>query len=131
MQNKFNFKGIMESKMGAYITVNISLIQFEDSGSQVIYAPALEVYGYGINTKEARGSFEECLLEFIDYTISKGTLNTELKRLGWKIKGKKSNRSYTIPDFSHLLRNNKRLIDLMNEKEIRTYKADIPMAISA
>ena len=110
----------------------VNLVQFKDStGFQVIYAPALEIYGYGKTVVEAKKSFETCLEEFVDYTIAKNTLTKELKRLGWKIKGRKNNRTFKVPNFSEMLRDNERLIDILNEREVKTFKADIPMAIPA
>lgn len=131
MSKTLNFRGLFSNKKGTFVDVGIKLVQFKDSGCQVVYAPALEVYGYGKNIEEAKDSFVTCLEEFIDYTIAKGTLQSELKRLGWKIKGRKNNKTFKVPDFSDLLTKNERLIEIMNEREVRTFKADIPMAIPA
>ena len=129
MSDKHKFKGQFTNRKGSAVDVTVNLVQFKDTGNYVIYAPALEVYGYGKTIQEAKDSFVACLEEFVNYTIAKGTLTSELKRLGWKIKGRKNNRSFKIPDFSELLTQNKRLIDIMNEREVRTFKADIPMTL--
>jgi len=131
MSEKLKFRGQFSNKKGSLVDVGVNLVQFKDTGNYVIYAPALEVYGYGKTIQEAKDSFVTCLEEFIDYTISKRTFYSELKRLGWKIKGKKNNRTYKIPDFSYFLNKNERLINIMNEREVRTFKADIPMAMPA
>ena len=131
MAEKLKFTGKFSSKKGSNIDVTVNLVQFKDTGSYVIYAPALEIYGYGKTVKQATDSFVTCLEEFFDYTISKGTFTAELKRLGWKIKGRKNNRSFKIPDFSELLTKNERLINIMNEREVRTFQVDIPMAMPA
>jgi len=131
MSDKLKFQGQFSNKKGAIVEVTVDLVQFKDSGNYVVYAPALEVYGYGKTVQEAKDSFVTCLEEFVDYTVSKKTITSELKRLGWKIKGRKNNRSFKIPDFSELLTKNKRLIDIMNARSIRTFKADIPMAMPA
>ena len=52
------------------VEVKLSLIIFEDSGSQVVYCPALDVYGYGVTEKEALDSFKVCLGEFLKYTLN-------------------------------------------------------------
>jgi hypothetical protein len=111
------------------IFVNLTLISFKEDEIFIIYSPALELYGYGETISEAKNSFNTCLEEFIDYTLAKKTFESELKRLGWKIKGTHKNRKYKVPDFSDFLKNNQRLIDILNEKEVQTYKEDIPMAI--
>jgi hypothetical protein len=53
-----------------------------------VYAPALDVTGYGLNEKEAQNSFVISLEEFLDFTQKKGTLNSELERMGWKLNRK-------------------------------------------
>lgn len=131
MSDKLKFAGLFKGKHGTYVDVSVNLVQFKDSSNHVIYAPALEVYGYGKTVDEAKKSFVTCLEEFIDYTRAKGTVTSELKRLGWTIKGRKKNRTFKIPDFAHLLAKNERLIDIMNDRDVRTFKADIPMAIPA
>ncbi|MBE0663470.1 MAG: hypothetical protein IH597_13500 [Bacteroidales bacterium] len=65
------------------VDVHLPLILFEDSGSQVVYCPALDVSGYGKSEDEAFESFEICLDEFFRYTINKNTFRAELQRLGW------------------------------------------------
>ena len=131
MSDKLKFRGQFSNKKGAIVEVTVDLVQFKDTGNYVVYAPALEVYGYGKTVQEAKDSFVTCLEEFVDYTIAKGTMTSELKRLGWKIKGRKKDRTFKIPNFSDLLTKNERLIDIMNERSIRTYKADIPLAMPA
>lgn len=111
------------------ILVNLTLISFKEDEIIIIYSPALDVYGYGENISEAKTSFNTCLEEFINYTLAKNTFKSELKRLGWKIKGRLNNRKFKIPDFSDFLKNNQHLIDILNEKEVHTFKEDVPMAI--
>ena len=129
MAGKLELRGKFFNQKGSNVDVTVNLVQFKDTGSYVIYAPALEVYGYGKTVQQAKDSFVTCLEEFFDYTISKGTITSELKRLGWKIKGRKNNRTFKIPDFSELLTKNERLINIMNEREVRTFKVEIPMAM--
>lgn len=131
MANNLKFSGQFSNKKDSIVLVTVNLVQFKDTGNYVIYAPALEIYGYGKTVQEAKDSFVTCLEEFVDYTISKGTVTSELKRLGWKIKGRKNNRTFKTPDFSELLTKNERLIDIINDREVRTFKADIPMAMPA
>jgi len=127
MAVKHKFVGHFSDRKGAFVDVTVNIVQFKDTGNYIIYAPALEVYGYGKTIQEAKDSFAVCLEEFIDYTIAKGTFIPELKRLGWTIKGNKNNRTFKIPDFSEMLINNEHLIQVMNTKEVRTFKADIPI----
>jgi len=128
MSEKLQFQGTIKGHE-AQVDTRLFVVQFKQDGNQIIYAPALEVYGYGKTVSEARKSFKTCLEEFVDYTIAKGTLTSELKRLGWKIKGTKQDRKYKIPEFADLLRNNKRLIEIINAKKVRTYQEKMPLAV--
>ncbi len=127
---KLNYSSKLENKKGDELHVSLNLVQFNDDGVEVLYAPALEVYGYGNNFKEAQNSLDVCLKEFINYTINKGTFESELERLGWKIKGSKSKRKYTTPTFSDLLINNDRLVDIVNTKNFSTHITTMPLAMA-
>ncbi|MCB0762007.1 MAG: hypothetical protein KDC12_10835 [Flavobacteriales bacterium] len=105
--------------------MNVNIVQFQDSGSYVLFAPALEVYGYGKTVKEAKESFNLCVVEFFRHTEDKNTLIKELTRLGWKILGSKNKRTYQTPEFSELLSSNKDLTSIINTKSIRTYKTEV------
>jgi len=83
---QIGFKGKVKKGL---VTVNVSvpLLSFkEDDDTFIVYSPALDVSGYGDTEEEARKSFELTLEEFINYTINKKTFQSELTRLGWKIK---------------------------------------------
>lgn len=128
MSNNLNLSGKFENKKGQGIEVNLQIVQFNDNGVEVLFAPALEVYGYGNDFKEAVKSLSICLDEYLNYTHQKGTFEEDLKRLGWKIKGSKNNRKYKTPMFSEMLTNNERLIDIINNKQIQTYSTNLAMA---
>ena len=49
------------------IKVNLSLIEFEEDGCQIVYCPALDVSGYGKSEYEAMKSFTVSLGEFFHY----------------------------------------------------------------
>lgn len=115
----------------AKIKTLLTLIQFKDSDTIVIYAPALEVYGYGKTVSEAKKSFEICLLEFINYTTAKGTFYIEMKRMGWLIKKRKQKIDFKMPVFTDLVDINKNLSDIVNEKDYRKFSKNIPIPIPA
>ncbi len=60
------------------------LIEFKEGDVFILFAPALDISGYGKTEEEAQQSFEVVFEEFIEYTVKKHTLHKELKRLGWK-----------------------------------------------
>jgi hypothetical protein len=130
MTDWLNFSADFNSNKTQYY-VSVGIVQFKDTGNYVLFAPALEVYGYGKTVGEARASFALSMQEFLEYTDNKGTLEKELTRLGWSIKGSKRNKRFKVPEFSELLVSNDRLTDILNNRDVRTYKADIPMAMPA
>jgi len=69
--------------------VVLSLIWFKESKVYIINSPSLDLSGYGKNFDEAMKSFRITLEEFLRYTLNKGTLQTELKKHGWRAKAKK------------------------------------------
>lgn len=119
-----NFNG-KDSK----IKILLTLIQFKDSGSIVIFAPAIEVYGYGKTVSEAKKSFEIGLLEFIKYTTAKGTFFKEMKRMGWDIKKRKEKIDFKMPVFTELVEKNKNLNKIVNERDYKKFSQNIPIAI--
>jgi len=82
---QIGFKGKVKKGL---VTVNVSvpLLSFKEDDTFIVYSPALDVSGYGDTEEEARKSFELTLEEFINYTLNKKTFQSELTRLGWKIK---------------------------------------------
>lgn len=100
------------------VDVKIPLILFEDSGSQIVYCPALDVSGYGEDEHKALESFEICLGEFFKYTINKNTLRAELQRMGWNIKKSKT-KPMTPPSMSKLLEENDNFSNIFNNFPFR------------
>lgn len=120
--NRLSVTGEYQSKKGELVKVSLDLISFMDEGVFIIYAPALDIYGYGYDENEARESFKVSLNEFLDYTLSKNTLHKELKKLGWEVKSKKKFKS---PAFDQLLSKNKELKEIVNNRSISKYQEDI------
>ena len=109
---KLEIKALYKSKSSG-IDVKLSLLSFKEQKIFIIYAPALDLAGYGINEEEAKDSFIKTLNEFFRYTTNKNTLFKELKRLGWTKKKNKNLLKLLEPNFSTLLENNK------NNKELK------------
>ncbi|HEY4787807.1 MAG TPA: hypothetical protein VIH57_17245 [Bacteroidales bacterium] len=68
------------------VSFKLPIIAFEEDGAKIVYCPALDLSGYGLDENEADESFKISLDQFISYTIHKNTLDKELRRLGWKVK---------------------------------------------
>ena len=110
------------------VKVTIPLIIFEDTGSQIVYCPALDISGYGHSEPEAFDSFQTSLGEFFRYTLNKNTLLSELIRMGWNIKNSKT-KAMTPPPMSKLLIENENFSNIFNNFSFR--KIDETIAIPA
>lgn len=129
MEKKGYVKGTIQTEKQE-VSVNLPIIQFEEDGSSIVYCPAIDVYGYGLNTAEAEKSFSTSLLEFLKYTTNKGTLIPELKRLGWNIsKGKKN--QMTPPPLTQLLIENENFSRIFNNHSFTKTdrRVEIPIAV--
>ena len=107
------------------IDVTIPLIIFEDSGSQILYCPALDVSGYGRTEDEAYVSFKTSLGEFFTYTLNKKTLRQELQRMGWLLKKSKS-KPMVLPTMSKLLNDNENFSNIFNNFPFKKINETIP-----
>ncbi len=131
MSEKLNFKGSFQDRNNAMHSVLLSLYSFKENGVQIIYSPALDISGYGNNAKQAKSSFEITLAEFVKYTTNKGTLFTELKKLGWQVPRKNAAyKKFSAPRLEKQLTTNDYLADIFNSKEFTktNKKVELPVA---
>jgi hypothetical protein len=127
MGKKALFTGAWRSA-GNAVKVNLSLILFAEDDNQIIYCPALEVSGYGKSEPEARESFETSLDQFLEYTLHKKTLSSELEKLGWRLHGK--HKKASPPSMQQLLENNDNFNRIFNDHSFRKVdeQFEIPVA---
>ena len=125
---KISFTATKINKLGkTYFDVNLSLISFLENDTTIIYCPALDLSGYGINFKEAQKSFVVTLEEFISYTTSKGTLNKILLKRKWK---EQTKNKYKQPNFDELITKNKLLNKVVRNKEFSRYNNNFSILIA-
>lgn len=74
----------------SHIHIQLYVIQFNEGEHIICYSPELDLSSYGMDEKSAKSSFDICLKEFLSYAIEHQTLDSELKRLGWKKRGSKT-----------------------------------------
>ena len=110
--------------------VNLSLISFEEDGSQIIYCPALDISGYGITEVEAMESFKVCLGEFFLYTTRKGTFSVELKRMGWIFRNSKR-KSMLPPPMSKLLEENENFSRIFNDHSFKKFDTAVELPLAS
>lgn len=103
------------------IKASLDLFSYREDGMRIIYAPALDISGYGQTLSAARQSFEISFSEYLRYTIEKGTLEADLQAHGWKPTNHEMH--YLSPDIVSLLRRNQQLRKLIQgnyQKESKT-----------
>ncbi|MFA5300388.1 MAG: hypothetical protein WC389_19560 [Lutibacter sp.] len=108
--------------------VGLSLVEFKEEDVTIIYAPALDLSGYGYSSVEAKNSFSEALHEFFRYTNNKKTLDKVLKKLGWSIKGSKKKPKFNPPKDSELVTLNPMFNEIVNKKNYKVSREDVEFA---
>ncbi len=81
--DKLSFTANLKTEHHEVQAANIIVVLFEEGDAHIAYAPALDLSGYGYTDAEATASFEIALKHFLEITTQKGTLLSELRRLGW------------------------------------------------
>jgi hypothetical protein len=114
MPDKLSYHAHLKNQHHDVEATSIIVVLFEEGDAHIAYAPAFDLSGYGHSDEEAKASFEIALKNFLDYTTKKGTLVSELKRLGWNINGKKL-KLVKSPAFDDLLDTNRSLSKLVEE----------------
>lgn len=107
------------------IEVRLDMIDFQDNGIFHTYAPALDLVGYGNTQEEARNSFDTILQEYINYTIHKGTLLSDLEKHGWQV----SKKHLDPPSFTWLIQHNQQAKDVFDSHNFskRTNPVRVPL----
>lgn len=103
----------------------LSLIEFEEDGVTIIYAPALDLSGYGNSENEAEKSFFIALDEFFRYTHNKGSLKEVLSELGWKIKVSSKNTQFSSPKNSDLVETNLSYKEILDKNNYKVFAKEV------
>ena len=83
------------------VNVELQLLKWEKDAVYFVFAPALDVVGYGVSEEEAEASFSFTLKQTLNSLKAEGKVYEELERLGWLINRYK--RMIQTPDFQQLL----------------------------
>ena len=111
-------------------TVKVPVLSFKEDNANIIYCPALDLNGSGHTESEARESFAITVTDYLNYTTHKGTLWTDLKKLGWKIKkGKKKPAS--PPPMSELLKNNDEFSRIFDNYPYKKFDTGVSLPVYA
>ncbi len=122
--SKLGFAGKFPGGKG-HVEVKLSLLKFKEDGIVFIYSPSLDLTGYGRDGRSAKRSFEVTMEEFVNYTTHKGTLEKELKRLGWKVGGSKRALKFQQPFLDELFKARPYLGEIFREKEFQRYDEEV------
>jgi hypothetical protein len=111
------------------VVFDLPVVSYEEDKLQVIYAPSLDVFGYGKTERDAMDSFKIALEEFIRYTTNKKTLTKVLENMGWVVKPKK--RMFKAPSLGYLIDENKQFNEIFNHKNFRKFNEQIGVPMYA
>lgn len=114
-------EGRVTNEKGSY-TVKLPVLSFIEDQAHIIYCPALDLSGSGNTESRARESFATVVSEYLNYTTHKGTLWTDLRKLGWTVTRSKKKHA-SPPPMSELLENNEefsRIFDNLPYKKFDT-----------
>lgn len=110
------------------VELSVSIFLWEEDSIFYVYAPALDLTGYGLNKEEARESFETVLHEFIVYTHNKKTIFKELENLGWAVNKRK--KRIISPDFEDLLSENEHFKHLYKSKDLTRDTSNVNLELA-
>jgi len=125
---------IVEGKyqnQSAGVKIKLLLIHFEDENKvHFIYAPHLDLTGYGNNFSEAGKSFEIVFEDFIDYTLKKKTLGKVLIGLGWELKGPSRRPKKVIaPSITSIINDNEYVSEIFDKYPLHTYHRELGLPV--
>ena len=90
------------------------------------FAPSIDVSSYGDNEEQALHAVKEAISIYFDYTRNKGTLEEDLRRMGWKKNSMKST-NLIAPVLNEIRQENPILLDTMNlPKSYQIIRISIP-----
>jgi hypothetical protein len=123
-----NVKFTAEIGVGkAGFEIGLSMLQFKEDEVHIIYAPSLDLYGYGESVEAARESFQISLEEFFKYTVNKKTLDKVLIEMGWSLKGGRKAPKFKPPKDTDLIHKNETYMDILNNKNYSREQGNISL----
>ena len=120
--------GNFKNSRGNTAEFNLPLLTFQEDGLYFFYSPALDLTGYEKTKKEADSSFREALGQFLNYSINKNTLWSELKKLGWKVSKKSTSRPPSLVD---MVNKNQYLAEIFEEKQYQKTHSTVSLPVFA
>jgi hypothetical protein len=109
------FSQTLPSTMPSFMN-RLDLLFFKEEETFFVYAPALDITGYGLTENEAQNSFVVTLETFLNFTQKHKTLEGELNRLGWT---KASNTAFNPPFLDEMLQKNAYLSEIIRDYDFQ------------
>lgn len=103
---KVSDKGI-EVKVSVFVYLDTD---YPKEGMFIAYCPSLNLVGYGIGEDKAKEDFEWIMGDYLNDMMSQGTLEEDLKSLGWR----ENKSSFSEPKISDMINSNKELKDFID-----------------
>ena len=99
--------------------IRLALYSYIDEGVHVVYAPALDMFGYGEAEHVALQSFETTLNEYLAYVTQHKTLEKDLEKYGWTLNTQKG--LYKAPALHELLLRDETFYEIVNNRSYRKF----------
>ena len=111
-----------------HIGVWLDVFSYKDNGVQMMYAPSLDLCGYGTTIEEAKHSFEVVVSEYLRFGLENQTLESDLLAHGWKSGA--AMQEYESPDIVSIIKRNKQLQKVMRN-DYRKVSKRLSVPVSA
>lgn len=124
---KLGFNAELITNKGT-VRANLELYIFQENNMYIIYCPALDLSAYGKSEKEARNEFSNMFRLHLTYCVNKNSLEQDLKKYGWVVRGKKQ-KQIKAPTVQQMLETNNTLQDIVFNKDYQkiSHLVHIPM----
>jgi hypothetical protein len=108
----------------------LPVILFSEESTIIAYCPVLDLSGYGVDEAAAKDSLRIVLGEFINYSLEHNSFESELRRLGWKVRIEKTRLSKVeMPDISNVFRDNPKIHSLMKHGSFQKYDERVSIPV--
>ena len=103
----------------------MALYSYIDEGVHVVYAPALDMFGYGEAEHVALQSFETTLNKYLAYVAENKTLELDLEKYGWTLNIQKG--IYKSPALHELLLRDEIFYEIINSRSYRKFDRTVQL----
>ncbi len=110
--------------------VQLPVVLFKEENVFIVYCPALDLSASGKTDSQAKSNFSQVVDMYMEYTMNKGTLHTDLKKLGWTI-NKKKKQVASPPTMSELLEKNEEFTRIFDNFSYEKFDTGVSLPANA